>query len=83
MTNGRITSPLRSWYSSSIADFHLQIPANVLGQLTANCDFSVDPNQRDAWLTEIEILRAELKGFDGNLFLEFNIPRMGRRVERF
>ncbi len=80
-TNGRITSPLRSWYSSSIADFLLQIPANVLGQLTTNCDFSVDPNQRDAWLTEIEILRAELKGVDGNLFLEFNIPRMGRRVD--
>jgi len=79
--NCRITSPLRSWYSASIADFLLQIPANVLGQLAANCDFSVDPNQRDAWLTEIEILRTELKGVDGNLFLEFNIPRMGRRVD--
>ena len=81
MTNGSITSPLRSWYSASIADFLLQSPEAVLGYLSVSSDFAVDPNQRDAWLAEIEILRYELKGIDGHIFLEFNIPRMGRRVE--
>ena len=81
MTKGSITSPLRSWYSASIADFLLQSPETVLGYLSVNSDFAIDPNQRDAWLAEIEILRYELKGFDGHIFLEFNIPRMGRRVD--
>ena len=76
-----ITSPLRSWYSASIADFLLASPETVLGQLTVNCDFALDPNQRDAWLAEIEILRTQLNGINGSLFLEFNIPRMGRRVD--
>ena len=76
-----ITSPLRSWYSASIADFLLADPEAVLGQLTVNCDFALDPNQRDAWLAEIEILRTQLNGINGSLFLEFNIPRMGRRVD--
>ena len=76
-----ITSPLRSWYSASIADFLLADPEAVLGQLTVNCDFSLDPNQRDAWIAEIEILRSQLNGINGSLFLEFNIPRMGRRVD--
>src|SRR6185437_15214061 len=53
----------------------------VLGQLTANCDFALIPTQRDAWLAEIEILRSQLSCVDGSLFFEFNIPRMGRRVD--
>lgn len=53
----------------------------MLGQLTANCDFALIPTQRDAWLAEIEILRSQLKGVDGSVFFEFNIPRMGRRVD--
>lgn len=76
-----ITSPLRSWYSASIADLLLADPEAVLGQLTVNCDFALDPNQRDAWIAEIEILRSQLNGINGSLFLEFNIPRMGRRVD--
>jgi hypothetical protein len=76
-----MTSPLRSWYSASIGDFAVSDPASVLGQLTANSDFDLTSSQRDAWLSEIQILRAELIGIDGHIFLEFNIPRMGRRVD--
>jgi hypothetical protein len=53
----------------------------VLGQLTTHCDFALNPSQRDAWLAEIKILRTQLAGVDGYVFLEFNIPRMGRRVD--
>ena len=76
-----ITSPLRSWYSASITDFLEASPDTVLGQLTANCDFVLIPSQRDAWSAEIEILRSQLKGISGSVLLEFNIPRMGRRVD--
>ncbi len=76
-----ITSPLRSWYAASIAKFLEEDHNEIIGKLTSNCDFSLLPSQRDAWLTEIEILQSQLKGIDGYVFLEFNIPRMGRRVD--
>jgi hypothetical protein len=81
MINGSLTSPLRSWYSAPIADFLVVSPEAILGRLAANSDFAVNPTQRDAWLAEIEILRSQLKDIDGYLFLEFNIPRMGRRAD--
>jgi hypothetical protein len=81
MINGSLASQLRSWYSAPIADFLGASPEAVLGRLTANSDFAVNPTQRDAWIAEIEILRSQLKGIDGYLFLEFNIPRMGRRAD--
>ena len=42
---------------------------------------SVTPDQRDAWLVQIEVLQQQLVGLEGSLFLEFHIPRMGRRVD--
>ncbi|HXT40301.1 MAG TPA: DUF2075 domain-containing protein [Candidatus Angelobacter sp.] len=75
------TGSLRAWYGASIADFIVTSDETVLGQLTANCDFALIPTQRDAWLAEIEILRSQLSCVDGSLFFEFNIPRMGRRVD--
>jgi hypothetical protein len=42
---------------------------------------AVEPPQRDAWLQEIAILKKSRQGLDGTLFLEFNIPRMGKRID--
>jgi len=39
------------------------------------------PTQKDAWLAEISLLQASLVGLTGSLFFEFNIPRMGRRID--
>jgi len=52
-----------------------------MGQLIQNSDFTVLPTQRDAWLEEIEILRSAIQGLSGSIFLEFTIPRMGRRID--
>ena len=71
----------RSWFGASIADFMETYADEVLGQLTANSDFAVIPTQRDAWLAQIEILRSQLTGITGSVFFEFNIPRMGRRID--
>ncbi len=72
---------LRAWYSATVTDF-LQCPVDsILGRLVANSDFDIDRLQRDAWIRQIEILQATLNGLTGTLFLEFNIPRMGRRID--
>jgi hypothetical protein len=72
---------LRFWYGASIAEFVETDPQNVLGQLAFNCDFALIPTQRDAWFAQIEFLRSHLNGLSGSIFFEFNIPRMGRRID--
>ena len=72
---------LRFWYGASIAEFLDASPESVLGQLAFNCDFALIPTQRDAWLAQIEFLRLQLRGLSGSIFFEFNIPRMGRRID--
>jgi len=71
----------RAWFNAPIDDF-LCAPANlILGQLLQNSAFNVLPTQRDAWIAEIEVLKSALDGISGSLFLEFSIPRMGRRID--
>ena len=53
----------------------------MLGELTLNCEFALIPTQRDAWLAQIEFLRSQLRDLSGSIFFEFNIPRMGRRID--
>ena len=72
---------LRAWYGASVSDFLKSHPDTVLGRLTASCDFALIPTQRDAWMAQIEFLRSHITGLSGSLFLEFNIPRMGRRID--
>lgn len=71
----------RAWYQASIQDFLGISEEEVLGVLTTNNDFTLLPTQRDAWRVEIEFLKQQLTGLSGAVFLEFNIPRMGRRVD--
>ena len=74
-------SSLRAWYGASLAEFLACDDDQILGRLTSNSDFAVLPTQRDAWITQIGILRKQVSGLTGGVFLEFKIPRMGRRVD--
>ena len=71
----------RAWYGSSIDEFHRCSSDEILGALATNSEFAVEPTQRDAWLEQIVILSNQLIGIAGDLFLEFNIPRMGKRID--
>jgi hypothetical protein len=83
MNDARLTSSdaSRAWYSSSIVDFLNASSDAIVGRLTSNSDFAVLPTQRDAWLTQIDVLQRYLTALDGSIFLEFAIPRMGRRID--
>jgi Schlafen group 3, DNA/RNA helicase domain len=72
---------LRFWYGASIAEFLATEPRAILGDLSQHSGFAVLPTDTDAWLTEIEILQKELQALTGSIFFEFNIPRMGRRID--
>ena len=71
----------RAWYGATIGSFLVVTENEILGELTRNSTFNVDQAQRDAWLAQIAFLKRNLEGLTGTLFLEFNIPRMGSRVD--
>jgi len=71
----------RAWYSASIQDFLTQSTETVLGFLARHSALAMEPLQRDAWLETIHLLKQHLAGRAGHLLLEFNIPRMGLRVD--
>jgi len=71
----------RAWYGSSTDDFLRYSSEEILGHLTANSDSTVESTQRDAWMEQITVLKESLVGRSGDIFLEFNIPRMGKRID--
>jgi len=71
----------RAWYAASISEFLQTQPDSIVGQLVVNGNFALLPTQKDAWLAQIAFLQERLVGLTGSLFFEFNIPRMGRRID--
>jgi len=73
----------RYGYGRPLADFLAADPRAVLGELTQRSAFNVDQTQVAAWGGSIECLREALApiGLEGHLFLEFDVPRLGRRID--
>src|SRR5947208_2129281 len=72
---------LRFWYGASVAEFVGTSAEKIVGQLTLNSSFDIDRTQAVAWLAEIKFLRSRLSDLAGSILFEFNIPRMGRRID--
>ncbi|MGE3959745.1 MAG: DUF2075 domain-containing protein [Vicinamibacterales bacterium] len=70
-----------AYYSAPIVDFVAADPAAVLGTLTAAAGGTVEGTQVGAWQEEIEILQACLPGYSGVICLEFEVPRIGSRID--
>jgi len=71
----------RDYYSDSISNFLNTSPDEILGKLIRNSNFSVEQSQRDSWLEEITILKNTLSDIGGAIYLEYSIPRMGKRID--
>lgn len=71
----------REYYSDSIANFRNTTPDEILGKLARGNDFPLEQTQRDAWLEEITILHNVLSRFQGSIYFEYSIPRMGKRID--
>ena len=71
---------VRAHYSADVQDFLRDDLDRVVGVLTKAAR-DVTEDQKGAWCEEIEVLQRELRGVGGRLFLEFVIPRMGKRAD--
>lgn len=74
---------LRCYYSESIRGFLSRKPDDIVGKLTVASPHQVDNETKSSWLDEIEVLRSVLPDYidRGSVYFEFDIPRMGRRVD--
>lgn len=71
----------RAYYSDTISDFHKRSHREILGLLAQDNDFALEQTQRDAWLEEIRILKNVLQPYQGSIYFEYSIPRVGRRID--
>lgn len=72
----------RAYYSNNIQDFLLDPDSSILGELAANhSNRTLEELQVNAWRKQITILKNQLTEFDGQIYFEFAIPRMGKRVD--
>jgi hypothetical protein len=73
----------RYYYGDAVCAFLAKDPGTILGVLSANHEYALEPTQRDAWLTQIELLQNTLVPYreSGHIYFEFSIPRLGRRID--
>lgn len=71
----------RALYAESIEQFLRSSVNDIVGELARSNEFALEKTQEWAWEEEISILRNALNGMDGAVYFEYNIPRMGRRID--
>lgn len=74
---------MRSYYSRDLKEFlHDDDTDSIFNTLVAASGPVVVQQQKEAWKDEIQILKKEMRALDsGRVFLEFTIPRMGKRAD--
>jgi hypothetical protein len=71
----------RHYYADTISSFRNTSSDEILGALAKNNEFSTESLQVSAWIKQIEILKAILTQYEGGVFFEYAIPRMGKRID--
>ena len=69
-------------YESSINEFKNEDNNYTLGELTKNYNFELGDLQKNAWISQINILKEQLSPIDnGDIIFEYTIPRMGSIID--
>ena len=73
----------RYYYSSAISEFIGEEENSIVGKLTGSSQHDINKETSSSWRAEIESLKEALKDYSdrGSIYLEYNIPRMGHRVD--
>lgn len=72
----------RYYYSDTISDFLKREPEFIVGAMVKESN-GIDNETELSWEEQIEVLQDALQGYAGrgSVFFEYNIPRLGRRVD--
>ena len=72
----------RAYYSATLEKFQSDQDDLILGELTRNHQFALEDLQRNAWISQILILKKSLTELPGcYVAFEYAIPRMGKRID--
>ncbi|MFA6471148.1 MAG: DUF2075 domain-containing protein [Candidatus Latescibacterota bacterium] len=71
----------RFYYKNRIHDFLVDSTSFILGKLTSNHEFSLEEQQKNSWVTQIELIKGWFRDTPGEIIFEYSIPRMGRRID--
>lgn len=72
----------RAYYTNSICDFCIEDENSIYGKISAGYDLNkLTIQQSNAWQSQIKILKQTILDFNGRVYFEFTIPRMGKRVD--
>lgn len=71
----------RFYYGKTIAEFLAEEPDAIFGALSQAESFDTARDQKNAWNEEIGLLKSILQGYNGDVFFEYSIPRLGKRVD--
>lgn len=74
--------PIRAYYHAPVSQFLEDDRERILGVLASGHHHDLEQQQRSAWIEQISILKIALSTQPkGRVFLEFYIPRMGKRAD--
>ncbi|MBR3676974.1 MAG: DUF2075 domain-containing protein [Alphaproteobacteria bacterium] len=71
----------RYFYADTIENFISSDPDYILGTLVRSSPFDITDLQRNAWEEEINLLKPILMGEKGQIIFEYDIPRLGKRID--
>lgn len=72
----------RSFYSNFIDKFLVEDSNSIYGKISGKYDLNkLNIQQSNAWKSQIQILKSSLNPFNGKIYFEFTIPRMGKKVD--
>lgn len=72
----------RAYYSKTIAEFRSDTKETIFSALCGDRQFPTNSKTKKSWEEEIGILKSQMPtDFNGRILLEYNIPRMGHRVD--
>lgn len=72
---------LNCYFKDSIESFLQKSTEEIIGAISISNQFDTTLLQNKSWELQIPILKTALQGFNGTIFFEFSIPRMGKRID--
>lgn len=69
------------YFKDTIESFLQKSSEEIIGFISLANQFDSTLSQNKSWEQQIPILKKALNGFNGTIFFEFSIPRMGKRVD--
>lgn len=72
----------RYYYRNSVIGFLKNSESEILGKLSYDNSFDLNSEQKNAWISEISIMKDVLRNYsEGQIIFEYSIPRLGKRVD--